>query len=1081
MRFVATAILIAGAAALRAFVPAPSQAPEQPPKYSFAEPGISPDGREIAFTSGGDIWSVPAAGGDARLLVADGSYDRRPLYSPDGRHLAFVSSRTGGGDVYVLTFATGDVRRMTWDDGLDQVEGWSRDSRWLYFSATGRDIASMNDIFRVPLDGGTPMPVSADRYVNEFGAAASPDGTRLAFVARGNGSAQWWRKSGSHLDQSELWLLEGSKYTQLTKRDARQLWPMWNADGRALFYVSEKDGVENVWTRSVPAATPATGAERQVTTLRDGRVLWPSITSDGKVIAFERNFGIWALDTASGQAREVSIVRRGAATAPAPERMRQTTQFEGLALSPDGKKVAFVARGALFAASAKDGGDAARVTSTSEIETQPAWAPDSRRLVFARTRGAGQQIVLYDFSTNAETALTAGTATDLSPVFSPDGKRVAYLSDRKTLHVLDPATRDDRVLATAIFADTINSPRPVWSPDGRWIALFTIGTKAFTNVSLISLTDGAPPRPVSFLSNVYANTIAWSKDGTFLLFDTNQRTEGGRLARVDLTLRTPKFREDLFKDLFTPTAPESPNPGTPPGTPSGTISGTPSGTFLAPVFADIRQRLSLIPVGVDVDEVTISPDGKTAVLLATSAGQTNLYSWSLDELATERPVARQLTTTASGKANPHFSPDSKEIYYLDGGRINIVSVERREARPLNVTAEFTNDFSREKLTVFQQAWTLLRDNFFDPGFSGVNWESSRERYGERAAASGTPDELRRVISLMVGDLNASHLGINPPPGAPAATGHLGLQFDRAGYESTGRLRITHVVPLGPAALTGQIKAGDVLIAVNGQPVGARMNLDEVLANTIDRRVVLTVATPVTAAANAASTVGSSREVAVRPTNQATEKSLMYRDWVEQNREYVLKKSGGRLGYVHMINMSAAALDQLHIDLDAENHMRDGVVIDIRNNNGGFVHAYAIDVFSRQPYLRMSTRGLGEAPARTVLGQRSLESVTVLVTNQHSLSDAEDFTEAYRTLKLGPVIGEPTAGWIIYTWDARLVDGSILRLPRMRIRAADGSDMERHSRTVDYPVSRPVGETLIGQDAQLDEAIRQLLKKLGRAE
>ncbi len=184
---------------------------------------------------------------------------------------------------------------------------------------------------------------------------------------------------------------------------------------------------------------------------------------------------------------------------------------------------------------------------------------------------------------------------------------------------------------------------------------------------------------------------------------------------------------------------------------------------------------------------------------------------------------------------------------------------------------------------------------------------------------------------------------------------------------------------------------------------------------------------------------------VRPTNQATEKGLLYRAWVERNREYVLKASGGRLGYVHMINMSAAALDQLHIDLDADNHKLDGVIVDIRNNNGGFVNAYAIDVFTRQPYLRMSTRDLPEAPARTVLGQRALESATVLVTNQHSLSDAEDFTEGYRTLKLGPVVGEPTAGWIIYTWDARLVDGSTLRLPRMRVKAADGSDMEMHPR------------------------------------
>jgi C-terminal processing protease CtpA/Prc len=295
--------------------------------------------------------------------------------------------------------------------------------------------------------------------------------------------------------------------------------------------------------------------------------------------------------------------------------------------------------------------------------------------------------------------------------------------------------------------------------------------------------------------------------------------------------------------------------------------------------------------------------------------------------------------------------------------------------------------------------------------------------------------------------------------------------------------VTAVIPLGPAALTGQIKAGDVIVAVNGQPTGPRVNLDELLANTIDRRVVLTVASPAATAApaGAAAPPGPSREVVIRPASQATEKFLRYREWVEGNREYVLKKSGGRLGYVHMINMSAAALDQLHVDLDTENHTRDGVVIDIRNNSGGFVNAYAIDVFARQPYLRMSTRGVGEAPARAILGQRALESATVLVTNQHSLSDAEDFTEGYRTLKLGPIVGEPTAGWIIYTWDARLVDGSTFRLPRMRVRAADGTDMERHPRQVDTLITRPVGETLVGQDSQLDEAIRTLLKKLGKAE
>ena len=484
------------------------------------------------------------------------------------------------------------------------------------------------------------------------------------------------------------------------------------------------------------------------------------------------------------------------------------------------------------------------------------------------------------------------------------------------------------------------------------------------------------------------------------------------------------------------------------------------------MFENIRQRLSFVPIGLDVYDVAISPDGKTAAVVAVVGGQMNLYSYSLDELATDRPVARQLSTTAGPKSNPQFTPDGRDVYYLDAGRVQIASVERRESRALNVAAELTVDFVAEKQQVFDQAWRLLRDNFFDDKFNGVDWEASRTRYGARAAWANTTDELRRIVSLMIGDLNASHLGITGAADTPAI-GRLGLRFDAREHESSGRLRIATVVPLGPAAVTGQIAAGSYLTAVDGRAVGG-VNLDELLANTIDRRVVLTIADQAG---------GPGRAVPVRPTNQATEKALLYRAWVEKNRAYVLEKSGGRLGYVHMINMSAAALDQLHLDLDTENHARDGVVVDIRNNNGGFVNAYAIDVFTRQPYLRMSTRAVPEAPARTVLGQRALESPTVLVTNQHSLSDAEDFTEGYRTLKLGPIVGEPTAGWIIYTSNVTLVDGSILRLPRIRIRGADGRDMELHPRPVDVSSSRPVGESATGKDTQLDDAVRLLLQRL----
>jgi tricorn protease len=1057
--------------------PAPADA-DAPSSYAFAEPGISPDGREIAFSSGGDIWTVASSGGDARLLITDPATDRRPMYAPDGKSLAFVSMRTGGGDIYILTFATGTLRRLTWDDGLEQLDGWSRDSRWIYFNASGHDIAGMNDEFRVDAGGGTPMAVSADRYVNEFSAASSPDGRRLAIVARGNSSAQWWRKGSSHLDQSELWLMNldaDPGYVQISPRGARQSWPMWSADGRRIFYVSDRGGAENIWSR--PAA--AGGGDQAVTKFTAGRVLWPTTTVDGRTIAFERDFGIWTLDTATGDAHALAITRRGAPSSLSPERVRQTNGFSDLALSPDGRKIAFIARGDVFAASARETSDATRITDTPAIDSQPAWAPDSRRLAYVAASVNGQQIRLHDFGAGTSSALTSGSATDLSPVFSPDGKQLAFLRNRRELHVIDLAAAGaDRVLATGVFGDTLDEHLPVWSPDGRWIAVFTVGEKHFTNVDLVPLAGGVL-RPATFLANAFASTLDWSRDGTFLVFATNQRTEPGELARVDLIPRAPKFREDLFRDLFSEPR-RSPDPRAPAATPVPATTPVPAETPTPapirsptpePVLSAIRERLSFVPVGLDVRAVTLSPDGKTAAFVAATAGQSNIYTYSLDDLATDRPVARQITTTAGGKADVQFTTDGKELVYLDAGRVQIANLERRDARPLAVTAELTVDFARERRIIFDQAWAMLRDNFFDAGFNGVNWEASHEQYGRYAAAAATPDELRRVISLMVGDLNASHSGISGS-GATPAIGRLGVEFDRRAFESAGRLVVTDVTPLGPAALAGGVALGDAIVAIDGRAVDARTNLDERLANTVDRRVVLSIAR---------APGGATRDVVVRPTSQAAMKALIYRDWVESNREYVLKASGGRLGYVHMINMSEAALDRLLIDLDADNHRLDGVVIDIRNNTGGFVNAYALDIFSRQPYLRMATRSVSEAPARGVLGQRALESPTVLVTNQHSLSDAEDFTEGYRALKLGSVVGEPTAGWIIYTWDQRLIDGSTLRLPRQRVRASDGSEMERVPRKVDVEVLRPLGESLTGKDSQLDEAIRVLIKRIGRAE
>jgi Tol biopolymer transport system component/C-terminal processing protease CtpA/Prc len=1061
------------------------------PRAYFTEPSLSPDRKEIAFVSGGDIWTVPATGGVASLLVSHAANEARPMYSPDGQQLAFISSRTGNGDIYLLTLATGDLKRLTFDDGLDQLDGWSRDGRWIYFSSTSRDIGGLNDLYRVGVNGGTPMAVSADRYTNEFFCAPAPDGKTFAFSARGIASGQWWRKGHSHIDESEIWLLrsfEGGTgtYERVTAPgSAKELWPMWSADGRALFYVSDrsdagnKNGAQNIWT-----TTPAGSGARRLSSFTDGRVLWPSISYDGREVVFEHNFAIWKLDTSSGKASEVAITRRGASAGPAVERQRLNDQISELQLSPDGKKVAFVVRGEVFAASASDGGDAARVSNSTAEEYQIAWAPDSRRIVYVSDRDSVPHLFLYDFTSNSETQLTRDAADDSTPRFSPDGKSLAFIRGAKELRVMDMAAKTDRVVNTAIFErPPLGADRPfVWSPDGKWIAFVPVAENQFKNVNVVAV-DGSANGPASYLANVFSNTLSWSPDGAYILFDSGQRTESTQLARIDLIPRTPRFREDQFRDLFREEPPRNVSPANRPEprptetpVPSPLPSASPAEEKhpgpkpVQVVFDDSRRRLSFVPVGLDVSYQTISPDGKWVALVANAANQANIYVYSLDELAREPAVAKQLTSTPGFKNWAQFSPDNKEIFFIENGRIGVVNLEGR-SRSLSVTAEMDVDFSREKMEVFRQGWSYLRDFFYDPDYHGANWEAVRAEYEPLIAGSRTPDEMRRLMQLMVGELNASHLGAGAPPGGnPSTTGRLGLRFDRGEYETSGRLRVTEVIALSPVAIVGNVKAGDYLLAVDGRAIDQTTNLDETLNYKINRRVTLTVASSADGAGK--------REVVVRPVNGATERGLMYRQWVERNRQYVAKASNGRLGYAHMFDMSQNSLNQLHIDLDAENYAKDGVVIDIRNNSGGFVNVYAIDVLARRGYLTMTLRGTSATPARTVLGQRALNRPTILVTNQHSLSDAEDFTEGYRTLRLGQVVGEPTAGWIIYTWNQSLIDGTTFRLPRMKITANDGTNMERNPRPVDIEVTRPIGETLTDRDSQLDAAVRELLKQLG---
>jgi C-terminal processing protease CtpA/Prc len=654
-------------------------------------------------------------------------------------------------------------------------------------------------------------------------------------------------------------------------------------------------------------------------------------------------------------------------------------------------------------------------------------------------------------------------------------------------------TKDAAVADRVVASGELPGSAVTWSPDGQWIAFTMQDKRSFRNVHVVPAAGGES-HAVSFLANgETASKIAWSPDGHYLLFDTAQRSEQVQIARVDLLPHVPKYREDEFRELFRPSkTPGTPSSPTAPPAHASPSEGKPS-TVQAPaeekpappatgaaaaegkkkpepvkiVFEGIRNRLTLLPLGLNAEAPMISADGKVLLFAARSANQLGLYTYSLEELSKELPVARQLTSTPGRKTDYAFTPDAKDVFYLESGAVKSITVESRTPKTIAVTAPMQIDFDVEKKVVFEEAWETLNRRFYDSNFNGKNWLKLHDEWAPYIAGVKTSDELRRDINLLIGELNSSHSGINRGMGPgngpqPVQVGNPGLRFDREAYESGKGLVVREVIGLGPAAIEGSIKPGDRLVSVNGEAVGAK-NLDGMLEDTVGKRVVLGI-----------ETAGKTRDAVVRPVSSVAAVGLLYRQWVEERRALVDRVSGGKIGYVHLADMSDASLQQLYIDLDAQNQAKHGVVVDVRNNNGGYINGYALDVFTRQNYLTMTPRGLSPVPSRQNLGQRALGLPTVLVTNESSLSDAEDFTEGYRSLKLGKVVGEPTAGWIIFTGAQPLIDGSAVRVPGWRIQDLRGQTMEMHPRPVDVEVERPLGETESGSDAQLERAVKELL-------
>ncbi|QDQ26903.1 PDZ domain-containing protein [Chitinimonas arctica] len=1002
------------------------------------EPAVSPDGRTVAFVSGGDIWTVPADGGEARLLIAHPAAESRPQWSPDGRKLVFTSNRSGNGDLYLLDLDNNSLRRLTHDDRPEQASGWSPDSHWIYFHSVSHDIQRMHDVYRVAAGGGTPMPVLAQRYLDESQASPSPDGQWLALNARGFG--QWWRRGGAHIDQDELWLAPASgkgAWRRLATEGARAAWPMWSADSRALWFVGNPGGQENLYRQSLA------GKPEQISQFKQGRLLWPSLSANGQVLVFEREFALWRLDTASGESRPLHVKLNGSGAAPAGERLSLGDKLEEAHLSPDGKQLAFVAHGDIWLAPAS-GGSATRLTRSAAAESQLDWSPDSQSLAYVSLRNGPAEVWHYRLADKREVRLTQ-VAGDAFPRFSPDGKQIAYLRNGQQLRLVEPATGQDKLLSPVqtgrppIWADAPLA----WAPDGHAIAVVELGHKLLANVALIPLAGGSKQMLSQLASpgtgkklwfrpeeQGYGQaSLQWRADGRVLWWRAFQHSEnGGRVVEISLAPPAPLGMDGE--------------------------AGKTAPWQLDAAWA--RRHAVVLPTGLDSQYFVAAADGKTLLMLANLSGQTNVWRYRAGE------TPRQLSFSSGTKHFLQLEPQGRELFYLDAGKLLAVPVEGGTPRPIILQADMEVDFEAEKQAVFEEGWQLLRDFFYDPAMHGQDWAALKARFAPLLAEARSRDEMRRVIWLMIGELDSSHTGLSAPRSeTPTTLGRLGLDFDRAVYERDGKLQLAAVLEDGPAAAAG-LATGDILLAVDGETLVRDTNLDRLLEGKIGRLTTLSV-------------LGRDGKTQVRyakPFPYAEENILRYKQWVAGNRATVQRTSKGKLDYIHLIDMRESSLEQFHYDLDAVSQAASGVVIDARNNFGGMVDSWELDTLARKSHYSFTARQLPTAPGRLAVGQQTLEKPTVLLTNKITLSDGEVFTEGYRAMKLGKVVGEPGAGWVIFTSFKVLVDGSTLRLPFSRVLSTlNGDDLEAGPRPVDIAVPANIGE---GEtDAQLMTAIKVL--------
>jgi tricorn protease len=995
-------------------------------------PDISPDGQLVAFSYLGDIWVVPATGGTARPVTMHEKHEFLPAFSPDGKQIAFSSNRHGRYDVFVVPVEGGRPTRLTFDSADEYVCGWTPDGKSvLFWSDHGTEFPPRPQLYTVPVSGGQPKRVSA--YEGRDGAF-SPKGDLIAYVS---GPGLWYRKGYRGSSNDDIWIsnADGSNNRRLTHFNGQDGSPAWAPDGRSVYYVTELYGTPaNIVRQEVlfeGDGSLKVKEPQQITFHKEDGVRRARLSRNGEWLVYECGADLWVLSPKGGPPRKLRIFAYADDKTNPDITQTFTNGASEFVVSPDEKHIAFVVHGEIFLVPVK-GGKATRLTDSPAYDHNLAWSPDSSKIIFLSDRNGSEDVYLLepDDPEHPQLAkarkfkvkqLTNTPEAEMGLNFSPDGKRISFLRAGK-LWTMRPDGSDAKPVVNQTMVIDYE-----WSPDSKWLAYARLDG-SFASELYIVPADGPtaadPARNVTHYATFNAG-VTWSKQGNRLAFLSERRGDQGM----------------YVLDLQKPAAPDAkPGPGID--------------------WDDIHLRVYRV-APMPARSGAISPDGKRVAFRAAFRGGDDLWVASAE--------GKNLTRLTHGNLQPsqiQWSKGSGILWFKDNaGNIRMVSASGGSASIVPFQARLTVKRDEQFAEMLEQSWRTINENFYDPNFHGANWAAVHEKYRPLVKYVAMKEDLYALISLMLGELNASHLGIfGPPQKAEETTADLGLIFDD-GYHGPG-LKVAEILKRGPADRRGiKLHPGDIIWSIDYQEITDQMPLAKLLNDKVGQTVLLEVSP-------GPSHKKVRRRVEITAVPREAVRLLTYERWVARNAKRVADLSKGRLGYIHIPSMDDVGLDRFVRALYSDNFDKDGIVLDVRYNGGGFTHDRVLNYLGGKVHTYFLQRH-GGAGAVLRAADRKWSKPLVLLINNRSYSDAEIFPNAFRTLGLGKLVGQPTGGMVIGTSAIQLVDGSIFRVPRTGVYTLKGVNMERGGVVPDVVVEPNPDQLARGQDPQLDQAVEVL--------